>query len=210
MSAHFYGLNYCKKMGCRQVKSYLSDYLSVLVWDFLRFLSDKYSQVLSQVTFYLTDFSLYSFFLSINIYQTSKTSKTLEEVRRKSPPPCVYHPTESKTSSLWRKKGKVPLTQKKTQNSFPCHNKNLTKFLCQGNMAIMRSEENSWSENWSDRTLLDYLLFTTKFTQEELAKRLGFNRSQISKVLHSKRKLRPAVRHLALELCKKLDEGQPI
>jgi transcriptional regulator with XRE-family HTH domain len=66
------------------------------------------------------------------------------------------------------------------------------------------------TDTYSDKTLLEFLLYTTGFTQEELAKRLGFNRVQISKVIHGKAKLRPAVRHLANELCRKLREGQEI
>ena len=52
----------------------------------------------------------------------------------------------------------------------------------------------------SDKELLRKLMYLNEWTQADLAQRLGFDRSQVSKVVNERLNLRPAVRRLAEQL----------
>ncbi len=52
-------------------------------------------------------------------------------------------------------------------------------------------------KSMSDKEILQKLMEKNNWTQTNLAERLGFDRSRVSKVIHDHQSLRPAVRRLA-------------
>ncbi len=58
----------------------------------------------------------------------------------------------------------------------------------------------------TDKDLLRTLMFKNEWTQAELAERLGFDRSQVSRIIREERNLRPATRKLAEKLLKETED----
>jgi transcriptional regulator with XRE-family HTH domain len=75
--------------------------------------------------------------------------------------------------------------------------------MCAAHMMFSYMEE-----RFTDQELLEHVMEKYGWTQQQLAERLLFDRSQISKVIRGKQRLRPIVRQRAEQLLEGTDDPE--